>query len=228
VRCDVDARVGGRYTIVDRRNGEDVLHEGTYLELDRPRRIVFTLRVPKYSPAEDRVTIEIVPLAQGCELTLTTETADEWAEDTTLGWAMILDVLGEILPADASTCGIGLAQHAAVPGRIATYLSELADTLERHRSMLVLDDPNATREDTVYSDLATRYRDIAARLRETADRMLAQRDLPMGAHDESRWTDAHMKAFARFVHEQGALASVLRVAAARDERMLASMQTTGR
>jgi hypothetical protein len=46
----------------------------------------------------------------------------------------------------------------------------------------------------------------------------------MSAHDVSKWTDNHMKAFARFVHEQGALASVLRVAAARDEQMLASMQ----
>ena len=46
----------------------------------------------------------------------------------------------------------------------------------------------------------------------------------MGAHDESKWTATHMQAFARFVHEQGALASVLRVAAARDEKMLASMQ----
>src|SRR5688500_14775841 len=62
VRCDVDARVGGKYEIVDRRNGEDVLHEGTYLELERPRRLVFTLRVPKYSPDADRVTIEIKPL----------------------------------------------------------------------------------------------------------------------------------------------------------------------
>lgn len=228
VRCDVDPRVGGRYTIVDRRHGEDVLHEGTYLELDRPRRMVFTLRVPKYSSAEDRVTIEIAPLPDGCELTLTTQTADEWADDTKLGWAMILDVLDEILPADTSTCGAGLAQHAAVPRRVAIYLSELAETLERHRSMLVLDDPNAKSEDTVYGELAARYREIAVRLRETADRMLAQRDLPMGVHDGSRWTDAHMKAFARFVHEQGALASLLRVAAARDERMLASMQTASK
>jgi uncharacterized protein YndB with AHSA1/START domain len=225
VRCDVDARVGGKYTIVDRRNGEDVLHEGTYLELERPRRIVFTVRVPKYSPDEDRVNIEITPLANGCEVTLTTETADEWAEDTQRGWTMILDVLNEILPAEAPSCGAGLAQHATVPRRVAIYLAELAETLELHRAMLVLDDANSKKEDDVYRELAASYRDIAAKLREAADRMSAQSDLPMGTHDESKWTDAHVKAFARFVHEQGALASVLRVAARRDEQMLASMQT---
>ena len=75
-------------------------------------------------------------------------------------------------------------------------------------------------------ELAASYRDIAARLRDAAERMSAQRELPMGAHDERKWTDEHAKAFARFVHEQGALASILRVATMRDERMLASMQKT--
>lgn len=224
VRCDVDARVGGKYTIVDRRNGEDVLHEGAYLELERPGRIVFTVRVPKYSPDEDRVTIDITPLASGCELVLTTQTADAWADDTRRGWAMILDVLNEMLPADVPTCGAGVAQHAAVPTRAAIYLAELAETLDMHRAMLVLDDANSKEEDGIYRDLAASYRDISARLREVAGRTSAQRDLPMGAHDESKWTDAHLKAFARFVHEQGALASVLRAAARRDERMLAFMQ----
>ncbi|HEX6274289.1 MAG TPA: SRPBCC family protein [Polyangiaceae bacterium] len=224
VRCDMDARVGGRYAIVDRRNGEDILHEGTYLELERPRRIVFTLRVPKYSPDEDRVTIEIEPREHGCELLLTTETPDEWADDTKRGWAMILDVLDETLPVEAPTCGAGLAQHAAVPRRIAVYLAELAETLELHRVMLVEGDPASEREGDVYRELSASYRDIAQKLRDTADHMDAQRDLPMGAHDEAQWTDAHTKSFAKFVHEQGALASVLRVAAARDERMLASMQ----
>lgn len=224
VRCHVDARVGGKYAIVDRRNGEDVLHEGTYLELDRPRRIVFTLRVPKYSSDEDRITIDIEPLADGCELTLTTQTPDEWADDTRRGWVVILDVLDETLPAEAPTCGAGLAQHAAVPRRVAVYLAELAETLELHREMLVLDDPTSKEEDRVYRDLAASYRDIAATLQNAASRMAAQRDLHMGAHDGTRWTDKHMKAFSRFVHEQGALASVLRVAVARDEQMLASMQ----
>jgi uncharacterized protein YndB with AHSA1/START domain len=224
VRCDVDARVGGRYAIVDRRHGEDVLHEGVYLELERPKRIVFTLRVPKFSSDEDRVTIAIAPLAHGCELTLTTETADEWAEDTERGWAMILDVLDEALPGEAATCGAGLALHAAVPRRISIYLAELAETLELHRAMLELDDTKSEDEDAVYRELAASHRDIAASLRAVADRMSAQRDLPMGAHDEGKWTDEHMKAFARFVHEQGALASLLHVAATRDEQMLASMQ----
>jgi uncharacterized protein YndB with AHSA1/START domain len=224
VRCDIDARVGGKYAIVDRRHGEDTLHEGTYLELDRPRRIVFTLRVPKYSADEDRVAIDIEPFAQGCELTLTTATADEWADDVQRGWAMILDVLDETRPAETSTCGAGLAQHAAVPRRMAIFLAELVKTLELHREMLVLNDPLSRAEDDVYSDLAADYQDIATRLRHTAERMAAQRDLPMGAHDGAKWTDRHMKAFAALVHEQGALASVLRVAAARDEQMLASMQ----
>ena len=224
VRCDIDARVGGRYVMVDRRNGDDVLHEGAYVELDWPRRIVFTLRVPKYSSDEDRVTIDIKPVAHGCELTLTTRTADEWAYDAQRGWAMILDVLDETLPTDAATCGAGLAQHAVVPRRVAIYLAELAQTLELHREMLVLDDSNSQKEDVVYRDLAASYRDIATTLRDAADRMAAQVDLLMGAHDETKWTDRHMKAFARFVHEQGALASVLRVAAQRDEQMLASMQ----
>lgn len=224
VRCDVDARVGGKFAIVDRRHGEDVLHEGTYLELERPRRIVFTLRVPKYSSDEDRITIDIEPLARGCELTLTTQTKGEWADDAQRGWAMILDVLDETLPEEAPTCGAGLAQHAAVPRRVAVYLAELAETLELHREMLILNDPASKVEDDVYRDLAASYRDVAAKLRDTAERMSAQRNLTMGAHDESKWTDKHMRAFTRFVHEQGALVSVLRVAAARDEQMLTSMQ----
>lgn len=224
VRCEVDAGVGGRFAIVDRRKGEDVLHEGTYLELDRPRRIVFTLRVPKYSAEEECITIDIEPLANGCELTLTTQTSEEWADNVRRGWVMILDVLDEELPAGTPACGAGLAKHAAVPRRIALYLAELAETLELHREMLVLDDSASKEEDDVYRDLSASYREIAATLQDTASRMAAQRDLPMGAHDGTKWTDKHMRAFSRFVHEQGALASVLRVAVARDEQMLASMQ----
>src|ERR1700741_3964567 len=49
VRCEIDARAGGGFTIVDRRSGEDVVHTGKYITLERPRLIVFTLSVAKYS-----------------------------------------------------------------------------------------------------------------------------------------------------------------------------------
>jgi uncharacterized protein YndB with AHSA1/START domain len=100
VRAEIDPRVGGRYVIVDRRDGEDVEHTGEYLEIDRPRRLVFTLAVPKYSQDADRVTIDIVPLETGCELTLTHEMRPEWAEyasQTESGWTGILDKLAEVL-----------------------------------------------------------------------------------------------------------------------------------
>lgn len=98
VRVEVDARVGGSYAVVERRDGEDVEHVGEYLEVDRPRRLAFTLRVPKYSQQEDRITVEIVPMGEGCELTLTHENLDaEYEDRTRAGWTKVLDALATSL-----------------------------------------------------------------------------------------------------------------------------------
>ncbi len=97
VKVEIDPRVGGRYSIVERREGQDVEHTGEYLEIDRPQRLVFTLQVPLYSELVDRVTVEIEPAEGGCELTLVCETTPEWAEQTGEGWKMILGTLAEVL-----------------------------------------------------------------------------------------------------------------------------------
>ena len=97
VRAEIDPRVGGRFTFTDRRDGEDVIHTGEYLEIDRPRRLVFSFVVPKYSSLVTQVTIEIVPLDSGCELTLTHEgVLPEYAERGVEGWSGILAGLAAI------------------------------------------------------------------------------------------------------------------------------------
>jgi uncharacterized protein YndB with AHSA1/START domain len=97
VRVEIDARVGGSFHIT-RRDGDDVDHVGSYLEIDRPRRLIFTFGVPKYSAQITRVTIDLRPLPTGCELTLTHEgVLPEWLESSREGWGKILDGLSSSL-----------------------------------------------------------------------------------------------------------------------------------
>jgi uncharacterized protein YndB with AHSA1/START domain len=102
VRVEIDARVGGCFNIT-RRDGEDIEHVGTYLDIDRPRRLAFTFGVPKFSPQMTRVTIELKPLPTGCELELTHEgVPPEWRDATRQGWGKILDGLSALLADDAA------------------------------------------------------------------------------------------------------------------------------
>jgi uncharacterized protein YndB with AHSA1/START domain len=97
IRVEIDPRVGGLFNFT-RRDGDDVEHVGEYLEIDRPRRLVFTFSVPKFSTQITRVSIDIVPLESGCELTLTHEgVLPEWASQTEAGWGMILNSLAKTL-----------------------------------------------------------------------------------------------------------------------------------
>ncbi|MCG6114259.1 MAG: SRPBCC domain-containing protein [Mesorhizobium sp.] len=101
IRAEIDARVGGGFTFVNRRGDEEIVHVGEYLEIDRPQRLVFSFAVPQFSPDYDRVTIEIVRLDKGCELTLTNEMApamaEEWVERTLEGWTKMLAGLSDRL-----------------------------------------------------------------------------------------------------------------------------------
>jgi uncharacterized protein YndB with AHSA1/START domain len=98
VRVEIDARVGGKFLIVRRDNGEDIEHVGEYLVIERPRRLVFTFAVPRFSTHFTQVTIEIALTASGCTLTLTHEgVLPEWAERTQEGWGKILTGLDDVI-----------------------------------------------------------------------------------------------------------------------------------
>ena len=93
VEVAMEPRPGGAFRIVDRRDGEDVAHVGTYLALERPARLAFEFGVPKYSDARDRVEVTIAGRAEGCDVTLThtlTPGMEEWAESVREGWTAIL------------------------------------------------------------------------------------------------------------------------------------------
>ena len=99
LRAEVDARVGGRFCFVERRAAGDAEHHGTYVEIDRPRRLVFSFSTD-VAVEGDRVSIDIVPVDGGCELQLTQNMRPEWADyakRTEGGWTMILESLSRVL-----------------------------------------------------------------------------------------------------------------------------------
>lgn len=101
VRVEIDARVGGRFTIAEQRPDGLAEHVGAYLEIDRPRRLVFSFSVPKYSAQATRVTIDLVPRGAGCELTLTHEgVLPDYEKPTLSGWTGILELLATTLSND--------------------------------------------------------------------------------------------------------------------------------
>ncbi len=98
-RVEIDARVGGTFWLVQNRDGKLAEHTGEYLEIDRPRRLVFTWRTPPITDTS-RVIIDIRPLEDGCELTVTHEMSAEWEpfiERAANAWGKMADAIARLL-----------------------------------------------------------------------------------------------------------------------------------
>jgi uncharacterized protein YndB with AHSA1/START domain len=94
----LDVRVGGKWSITDRRDGVDYTALGEYVEIDRPRHLVFTFGMPQFSPLFCTVTVEIVADGDGCVLTLSQDSVAPAAlKPTEQGWADMFDALAATL-----------------------------------------------------------------------------------------------------------------------------------
>lgn len=92
-RCEIDARVGGRFRIDERRGDETATHEGEYVEIDRPNRLVFDFWT-SFSEERTRITVTIVPDGDGASITLTHEGVwADYEDQTRQGWGKVLEGL---------------------------------------------------------------------------------------------------------------------------------------
>ena len=95
-----DPRVGGTFSYIVRRQGKEFNHTGEYIEILRPTRLVFTWGVEQDPAGASRIVIEIAPIIDGCEVTLTHEMlpgSEDFIEKARIVWGKMLDKLTEAL-----------------------------------------------------------------------------------------------------------------------------------
>lgn len=76
---------GGKWEIIDHREGTDYRAIGEYLEIKKYERLVFTFKMPQFSESEDKLTVEFKDVQNGCEMTFTqginVPHEPEWTEE---------------------------------------------------------------------------------------------------------------------------------------------------
>lgn len=104
LRIHVDPQRGGEFSFLVRRpakpEGTEINHVGRYMEISRPGRLSFTWAIGSHDENSSRVTLEVIPLGSGSEVTLTHEIPIEWAdyaERTRGSWAHMLATLAKVL-----------------------------------------------------------------------------------------------------------------------------------
>ena len=98
IDVDIDPEVGGRFSILERNEKKEYIdHFGKYLVINRPERLVFSLKAPKYFSGETRVSVQIDEAPGGCLLTFT-QTGVE-PEKTQTNWSDMFKQLRMVLEA---------------------------------------------------------------------------------------------------------------------------------
>jgi hypothetical protein len=127
---------------------------------------------------------------------------------------------------EQQTCGKGLAEHSALPARLAEVVEAMAGNLQVHMAALELDDEPAREEHAVYLRLVEEQRQAAGRLRAVAGEMAAARDLPMGRHDAETMRSPEVgDAFRRYLKAKQDLLTLLQRMADQDQQLLAQMDS---
>ena len=96
---DNDAREGGRFSIIMQVGDDKIPHSGSYLTVDRPRRLVFSWESP-FSSDDSTVTLNFTALDEGSthiELTHVKFLNEEARSNHEGGWGNILDKLDEVI-----------------------------------------------------------------------------------------------------------------------------------
>jgi len=102
-KTDYDPRPGGEFALFERRGEDLARHFGRFVEIDRPRRVVFDFWVDEAPDEPTRVTVTFTEDGEGCVITLTHDLAPAWAayaDRSTAGWTLILDSLERTMTGD--------------------------------------------------------------------------------------------------------------------------------
>ena len=101
-KASCDLRPGGAFSLV--MSSEQASREvsGTYVQIDRPRKLVFTWIGPLTNHVTTLVTVELIPIGDQTEIVLTHERLPTPAmhEGHTKGWGHILDHLADAVSND--------------------------------------------------------------------------------------------------------------------------------
>ena len=95
-RAETDPRVGGTFRVVMVGDQHSTVCTGSYLEIDRPRRLVFTWSSPDTEHRDSTVTVTFHPSANSTEVEINhVGLPDERSRDSHYGgWSNILRELG--------------------------------------------------------------------------------------------------------------------------------------